>query len=70
LLLEDEDRRRPVFGSTEKFQRDPSWHDMIRFHKYFQGETRAGSGASHQTGWTGLVADLILRHCGLTRKEG
>jgi hypothetical protein len=70
LFLDDRDGRRPVFGSTEKFQRDPSLHDMLPFHEYFHGDTGAGLGASHQTGWTGLVADLILRHCGLTGKDG
>jgi hypothetical protein len=70
LFLEDGDGRRPAFDSYKKFQSDPAWHDMIPFHEYFHGDTGAGLGASHQTGWTGLVADLILRHCGLTRKEG
>ena len=45
----------------ELFQRDPAWHDLIPFHEYFHGDTGAGLGASHQTGWTGLVADLIIR---------
>jgi hypothetical protein len=43
-----------------KFHTDPEWHQMIPFHEYFHGDTGAGLGASHQTGWTGLVADLIL----------
>ncbi len=68
LFLDDSDERRPVFGSYEKFQRDPAWHDMIPFHEYFHGDTGAGLGASHQTGWTGLVADLILRHSRLTEE--
>jgi hypothetical protein len=63
LFLNDEQGRRPVFGDTELFQTDPAWHDQISFHEYFHGDTGRGLGASHQTGWTGLVADLILgRH--------
>jgi mannosylglycerate hydrolase MGH1-like protein len=61
LFLRDENGRRPVFGSYERFQDDPAWHDLIPFHEYFHGDTGAGIGASHQTGWTGLVADLIIR---------
>jgi hypothetical protein len=61
LFLEGSDGRRPVFGAYELFQRDPAWHDLIPFHEYFHGDTGAGLGASHQTGWTGLVADLIIR---------
>jgi hypothetical protein len=55
----DDGGRRPVFGPYEKFQTDPAWHDLIPFHEYFHGDTGMGLGASHQTGWTGLVADLI-----------
>ena len=55
----DEDGRRPVFGTYEKFQTDPEWRDLLFFHEYFHGDTGAGIGASHQTGWTGLVAHLI-----------
>jgi hypothetical protein len=51
--------RRPVYGGTEKFQTDPHWRDYILFYEYFQGDNGAGLGASHQTGWTGLVAKLI-----------
>ncbi len=57
--LRDSDGRRPVFGTVERFQTDPAWHDLLLFHEYFHGDTGAGLGASHQTGWTGLVADLI-----------
>jgi hypothetical protein len=53
------DGRRPVFGAREKFQTDPHWRDLIPFHEYFNGDTGAGVGASHQTGWTGLVAKLL-----------
>jgi hypothetical protein len=55
------DGTRPVYGGYERFQRDPAWNGLIPFHEYFHGDTGAGLGASHQTGWTGLVADLIIR---------
>jgi hypothetical protein len=53
------DGRRPVHGSSERFRSDPHWRDLVLFHEFFHGETGAGLGASHQTGWTGLVAALI-----------
>jgi hypothetical protein len=53
--------RRPVFGGLQKFQDDPAWRDALLFHEYFHGDSGAGLGASHQTGWTGLVADLIVQ---------
>ncbi len=62
LFLDDPDGRRPVFGDVAKFQEDPDWHDLVPFHEYFHGDTGAGLGASHQTGWTALVANLILRN--------
>jgi hypothetical protein len=46
---------------VELFQTDPAWRDLVPFHEYFHGDTGKGLGASHQTGWTGLVADLIVR---------
>ncbi len=55
----DEHGRRPVYGGTEKFQSDPHWRDHILFFEYFHGDNGAGLGASHQTGWTGVVAKLI-----------
>jgi hypothetical protein len=58
-FLRDGDGRRPVFGAIEKFQSDPHWRDLVYFHEYFHGDNGAGIGASHQTGWTGLVAKLI-----------
>jgi hypothetical protein len=61
LFLDDADGRRPVFGQNELFQKNPDWHDLIPFHEYFHGDTGAGLGASHQTGWTALVINLILR---------
>jgi hypothetical protein len=59
LFLPGAGGRRPVNGAIEKFQRDPHWRDLILFYEYFHGDTGAGLGASHQTGWTGLVAKLI-----------
>ena len=50
---------RPVYGGTKKFQEDPHWRDLILFYEYFHGDNGAGLGASHQTGWTGLVAFLM-----------
>ncbi len=59
LFLRDSEDRRPVFGQTEKFQTDPHWRDLVLFHEYFNGDNGAGLGASHQTGWTALVAKLL-----------
>lgn len=59
IFLQDEQGRRPVFGGTEIFQRDPYWQHAVPFYEYFHGDNGAGIGASHQTGWTGLVAKLI-----------
>ncbi len=56
IFLCDSNDRRPVFGATEKFQTDPNWRDLVPFHEYFHGDNGSGVGASHQTGWTGLVA--------------
>ena len=61
IWLPDADGRRPVYGGYAKFQTDPEWRDLLLFHEYFHGDTGAGLGASHQTGWTGLVAHLICR---------
>jgi hypothetical protein len=59
IFTRDEHGRRPVYGGTEKFQNDPHWRDYILFYEYFHGDNGAGLGASHQTGWTGLVAKII-----------
>jgi hypothetical protein len=59
IFLRDEQGRRPVYGETEKFRSDPHWRDYILFYEYFHGDNGAGLGASHQTGWTGVVAKLI-----------
>jgi hypothetical protein len=61
IFLEDGDGRRPAFGGQQRFQSDPAWHDSLLFHEYFNGDDGAGLGASHQTGWTGLVADMVIR---------
>ncbi|HSA54589.1 MAG TPA: hypothetical protein VLE53_02745 [Gemmatimonadaceae bacterium] len=59
IFLPDEQGRRPVYGGTEKFQSDPHWRDHLLFYEYFHGDNGAGLGASHQTGWTALVATFI-----------
>ncbi len=59
IFLRDEHGQRPVYGGTQKFQSDPHWRDNIYFFEYFHGDNGAGLGASHQTGWTGLVAKII-----------
>ena len=59
IFLRDANGRRPVYGGTAKFQDDPHWRDYILFYEYFHGDNGAGLGASHQTGWTGLVAGLL-----------
>lgn len=59
IFLKDKTGRRPVYGGAEKFQIDPHWRDLILFYEYFHGDNGAGLGASHQTGWTGLVAKVI-----------
>ncbi|MGH9356405.1 MAG: MGH1-like glycoside hydrolase domain-containing protein, partial [Terriglobia bacterium] len=59
LFSRGKDGRRPVFGSSERLQTDPLWKDLILFYEYFHGDTGEGLGASHQTGWTALVAKLI-----------
>ena len=56
MFLRDAGGKRPVYGGTEKFQKDPHWRDLILFYEYFHGDNGAGLGASHQTGWTGTVA--------------
>ena len=59
FLREPTTGRRPVYGGTKKFQTDPHWKDYLLFYEYFHGDNGAGLGASHQTGWTGLVATMI-----------
>jgi hypothetical protein len=62
IFLCDTEGRRPVFGDVQKFHTDRRWRGAIPFHEYFDGDTGAGLGASHQTGWTALVAILLLQH--------
>jgi hypothetical protein len=69
IFLRDTHGRRPVYGSTEKFQKDPHWRDLILFYEYFHGDNGAGLGASHQTGWTGLVALMLKQLGSLTATE-
>ena len=59
IFLRGPDGRRPVYGGTRKFQEDPNWRDLLSFHEYFGGDDGAGLGASHQTGWTGVIARII-----------
>jgi hypothetical protein len=59
IFLKDENGKRPVFGENEKFQQDPHFRDHVLFYEYFHGDDGSGVGASHQTGWTGLVAKLL-----------
>ena len=63
LFLRGRDGRRPIYGGCDRLQQDPHWRDLILFHEYFDGDEGRGIGASHQTGWTGLVAKLI-EQCG------
>ncbi len=63
LFLRNKDGKRPVYGGQRLFQEDPYWRDYILFHEYFHGDNGAGLGASHQTGWTGLVA-MLIQECG------
>jgi hypothetical protein len=56
IFLKDQNGRRPVYGGAQKFQDDPHWRDYVQFYEYFHGDNGAGLGASHQTGWTGIIA--------------
>ena len=59
IFLKNSSGRRPLYGGTERIHQDPHWRDLLVFHEYYHGDNGAGLGASHQTGWTGLVAKLI-----------
>jgi hypothetical protein len=59
IFIRDEKGHRPVFGNSNKFQTDPHWRDLVLFHEYFHGDSGSGVGASHQTGWTGVVTKLM-----------
>ena len=60
IWLPGPDGRRPVYGGVDKLQTDPAWKDNLLFFEYFHGDNGAGLGAMHQTGWTALVADLLI----------
>jgi hypothetical protein len=66
LFQQDEQARRPSHGAAKRFQDDPHWRDLVLFYEYFHGDNGAGIGASHQTGWTGLVARVIQLNASLT----
>jgi hypothetical protein len=70
IFLTGPDGRRPCFGWVDRLQRDPRWKDNIVFSEYFHGDNGAGLGAAHQTGWTGLVADLVRRRYGAVPSVG
>jgi hypothetical protein len=59
IFMRDEKGRRAVYGGTRKFQDDPHWRDLVLFYEYFHGDNGAGLGASHQTGWTGIIARIL-----------
>ena len=69
IFLRDEKGQRPVYGGTEKFQNDPHWRDLILFYEYFHGDNGAGLGASHQTGWTGIIARAMHLFATTTPEE-
>ena len=69
IFLRGEDDRRPVFGGIEPFQSNEHWRELLQFHEYFHGDNGAGLGASHQTGWTGLVALLFNRGVGTSAER-
>jgi hypothetical protein len=59
MFLRDAQGRRPVHGGAKKFREDPHWRDLVLFYEYFHGDNGAGLGASHQTGWTGIIARVM-----------
>jgi hypothetical protein len=59
IFMRNAEGRRPVYGGTRKFQEDPHWRDYILFYEFFHGDNGAGLGASHQTGWTGIIARVL-----------
>jgi hypothetical protein len=69
IFLKDKNGRRPVYGGTQKFQEDPHWRDCVLFYEYFHGDNGAGLGASHQTGWTGVVARLLHMFATTTQEQ-
>jgi hypothetical protein len=69
IFLRDDDGRRPVYGGTRKFREDPHWRDYLQFYEYFHGDNGAGLGASHQTGWTGIIARILHLFATLTPEQ-
>jgi hypothetical protein len=69
IFVKDDQGQRPVYGGTRKFQEDPHWRDLVLFYEYFHGDNGAGLGASHQTGWTGLIARTMNRFATITAQE-
>jgi hypothetical protein len=69
IFLKDASGRRPVYGNATKFQEDPHWRDCLLFYEYFHGDNGLGLGASHQTGWTGVVARLIQLFAAITPEQ-
>ncbi len=69
IFLKDTEGRRAVYGNDEKFQTDDNWHDYILFYEYFHGDQGYGLGASHQTGWTGLIGKLLQQVGEYTEEE-
>jgi hypothetical protein len=69
IFLKNEEGRRPVYGGTQKFQEDPHWRDLVLFYEYFHGDNGAGLGASHQTGWTGIIARTMHLFATMTPQE-
>jgi hypothetical protein len=70
IFLTGLDGRRPCFGGVDRLQRDPNWNRNLMFNEYFHGDNAAGLGATHQTGWTGIVADIIRRRHGMVPALG
>jgi hypothetical protein len=68
IFLRGPDGRRPVYGTAKKFQDDPHWQDLVLFYEYFHGDSGAGIGASHQTGWRGCIARIIQVNAVLTEE--
>ena len=69
IFLRDQDGQRPVYGGTRTFQDDPHWRDYLSFYEYFHGDNGAGLGASHQTGWTGVIARALHLFATLTPEQ-
>ncbi len=69
IFMRDAEGHRPVYGGTKKFQSDPHWRDHLQFFEYFHGDNGAGLGASHQTGWTALVASMLRSHANLPKSR-